>query len=295
LPPDDISTYLREADWNFVDSNWDPNFPKTAEQVGWFLDKSLGTTVDGVATIDLYGIASILEATGPLDLPEYNEVLTDKNIFEQFEFHSEVSLVDNNKDYKPVVFDALIAKLTTLPPEKVEPLFSALKTNLDHQHMLASFVEADELQTMKNLGWSGTLLQPNCPTQLAADFCVVDTVAQVEANVGTNTANHYVKRSIDHSVTASSAAHVRTITLENTAQSDAWPKGPYHVFTRLFLPSSAEVGSVLVDGNSIAKKDILVREENSRKVVGFLTDVPIKSSKKIVVSYQCPFPTMQKV
>lgn len=291
VPPEDISSYLREADWNFVDSNWDPNFPKTAEQVGWFLNKSLATSVDGVITIDLYGIATILEATGPLDLPDYNEVLTDKNIFEQFEFHSEVSLVDNNKDYKQVVFDALIAKLTTLPPEKAESLFSAFKNNFDHQHMLASFVEADELQTMKNLGWSGSLLQPNCPTQLAADFCVVDTVAQVEANVGTNTANHYLKRSIDHSVslTASAAAHVRTINFENTAQSDAWPKGPYHVFTRLYLPSSAELGSVQVGGVSINKKDIIFRDENSRKVVGFLTEVPIKSAKKIVVSYSVPF------
>lgn len=291
VPPEEITSYLRESDWQFYDSNWDPSFPKSAEQISWFLDKSIGSTVDGVITIDLYGIATILEATGPLELPEYNEVLTDKNIFDQFEFHSEVSLVNNSKDYRQVVFDTLMARLSTLSPEKAGSLFAAMQTNFKDQHMLAYFSDADALQTMKNLGWAGELLRPNCPQELQSKDCVVDTMAQVEANVGTNTANHYLNRTIDHSVslTASAAAHVRTITFENTAQSDAWPKGTYEVFTRLYVPTSAQLGSILVDGSPIGQSDMITRDEEKHKVIGFYAEVPIKSSKKITVSYSVPY------
>lgn len=291
VPPDEIKRYLTEEDWNFIDSNWNPNFPDAANQISWFLDKSLGVSVDGVATIDLYGLSTILEKTGPLDMPQYNEVLTHKNLLDQFEFHSEISLVEKKVDYRTEVFEAFIKKITSLSPEKAIPLFSALQENMSTQHMLISFKNADELNTVKSLGWSGALLQPNCPSQLSAPICVIDTVAQVEANVGINKANYHLKRTIEQMVSleATQAAHLRKITFENTAQNDSWPKGPYRVFTRLYLPSSAIPGPIKVNNEVLPALDVSVQEENSRKVVGFYVEVPVKASKTVTVEYSVPY------
>src|SRR5690606_15760683 len=143
--------------------------------------------------------------------------------------------------------------LLSLPPEKAASLFSALQYNLNHHLMLISFSAADELQTVKTLGWSGALLQPNCPTQLQAEKCLVDVVAQVEANVGVNKTNYQLTRKVDHSIAlnATEAAHHRQITWNNNAQTNSWPKGAYKVFTRLYLPSSARFETVAVNGKKM--------------------------------------------
>lgn len=291
VPPDEVKQYLNEEGWHFVDANWNPHFPEAATQLAWFLEKSLGSTVDGVISIDLDGMATVLEVTGPLDLPQYNEVLTHKNIHDRFEFHSEISLVESKDDYRKQVFQAFVNRVTSLPEEKIVPFFGSLQTNLTNQHMLVSFTAADELNTVKNLGWSGSLLQPNCPSQLASANCVVDVVAQVEANVGVNKANYYLKRTIDHAVAleATQAAHSRTIVFENTAQSESWPKGPYKTFVRLYVPSSAVLNSIMIDGSVIAASAVSTTAEQNRAVLGFYVEVPIKQTRQVQVNYSVPY------
>ncbi|MDQ5951444.1 MAG: hypothetical protein QG639_725 [Patescibacteria group bacterium] len=291
IPPEGIQQYLNEEGWNFVDGNWNPHFPETATQLSWFIEKSMGVVVDGVITIDLDGLATVLEAAGPLDMPQYNEVLTHKNVQDRFEFHSEISLVDAKEDYRKQVFQAFINKISTLPKEKIVPFFGALQKSVASQHMLLAFKDADELNTVKTLGWSGSLLQPNCPSQLSSPNCVVDTSAQVEANVGINKANYYLKRTIDHSVAleATQAAHSRSIIFENTAQTESWPKGPYKTYIRLYVPSSALPGSITIDGTAIPENSISISEETNRKVIGFYVEVPVKQTKNVRVNYVVPY------
>lgn len=296
VPPEEIKKYLGEKYWHFFDSNWNPNFPDAANQITWFLEKSLGVDVDGVLTIDLYGLENILEKTGPLDLPDYNEVVTHKNLQDQFEFHSEVSLVDNKEDYRKKVFEEILKKISTLPKEKAIPLFAALQQNFAEYHILASFKAADEQNTVKALGWSGALLQPDCPPQLEADNCLVDVAAQIEANVGINKANYYLERTIDDQValTATQAAHIRTITYHNTAQTESWPKGSYKVFARLYLPAAAIGETVLIDGKPIEPDSLSVKNENLRRVIGFFLEVPVKESRAVVITYTLPFQNQSK-
>ncbi|MBP7843101.1 DUF4012 domain-containing protein, partial [Candidatus Woesebacteria bacterium] len=95
VPPEEIKTHLGETNWYLRDSNWSPDFPKSSKQIAWFIEKSLGVNVNGVIAMNVYSLSDLLKAVGPIDLPEYNEVLTDKNIEERMEFHSEVVLVDS--------------------------------------------------------------------------------------------------------------------------------------------------------------------------------------------------------
>jgi len=47
-PPAPIKNYLGEANWWFRDSNWDPDFPTSAERAEWFLNKEMDQNFDGV-------------------------------------------------------------------------------------------------------------------------------------------------------------------------------------------------------------------------------------------------------
>jgi hypothetical protein len=49
--------------------NFTPDFPRTAELARAMWDQELGTTVDGVVSVDPVVLSYLLEATGPVDLP----------------------------------------------------------------------------------------------------------------------------------------------------------------------------------------------------------------------------------
>jgi hypothetical protein len=284
--PPEIEKML-EKTWNFVDSNWDPHFPKAAEDISWFIEKSTGVAVDGVATIDFGGLATVLEAVGPLDLPEYNEVMTHKNLPELMEFHSEVALTDFAKDYRTEVFDRFMKKITTLPPENAGGLFGALAHNFSANSMQMAFKKPTEQQVLKNIGWSGALLKPNCPAQLEAKECIVDSVAQVEANIGANKANYYLARQIDHKVaiTSTQAAHTRTVTFANKAVNESWPRGTYRAYVRFYLPSSTRLKRVRVGDAALVGDAVSLTQNGDHKVVGVQIEVPVASSQELLLEY----------
>lgn len=82
-PPLPIKNYLDEANWWFRDSNWNPDFPTSAERAEWFLNKEMDQQVDGVVAIDLQPIKDVLAYTGPIFLPDYNATITSDNLYEK--------------------------------------------------------------------------------------------------------------------------------------------------------------------------------------------------------------------
>jgi hypothetical protein len=69
--------------WHFWDANWWPDWPKTAENLMWFYEKSGGSTVDGVITFTPTVVENLLEITGPIDMDqEYGLVIDSNNFWE---------------------------------------------------------------------------------------------------------------------------------------------------------------------------------------------------------------------
>lgn len=290
--PSEITKATGEKQFAFYDANWSPDFPTSATTIEWFLGKILNKNIDGVMTIDLFGVQKLLEVTGPLDLPEYNEVITHKNLLERLEFHSEVVLLETEKnhDYRKVLFSHLLDRIILLPEDKIPALLTALHTTAGDKSVLLSFADPQEAQMVQNLGWSGSQLVPHCPGEFSSTECFMDHLMQVEANVGINKANYYLKRAIDHSIEVSStqAVHAHTISYENTAQLDAWPKGPYKNYLRVYLPSSAQKVSITVEGQQLPESQITRTTEKDFLVVGSIIEVPIKSQRQVTVSYAVP-------
>ena len=141
--PAEIKQYLGENNLYLRDANWDPDFPATAEQIAWFINKTSNKQVDGVLATNLYLIRDLIRVIGPLDLPEYNEVLTDRNIQERMEFHSEVKLNDTSSesDYLTVVMTKLVNNLLILPKDKILPVIKALNQNLARADLLVNLTQ----------------------------------------------------------------------------------------------------------------------------------------------------------
>jgi hypothetical protein len=296
--PAEITKALGQKTFSIYDANWSPDFPTSAATIVWFLEKILAQSIDGVLAIDSYGMQNIIEAMGPLELPEYNEVITSKNLLERLEFHSEVVLVETEKnhDYRKVLFSHLLDKVVQLPPEKVTPVLAALQENFTTKATMLAFSDASETQIVKNLGWSGAQLIPRCPSEFSNKECFIDHLMQVEANVGVNKANYYLKRAVRHTIFVSptQADHTQLITFENTAQLDAWPKGSYRNYVRFFIPSTATNIQVSVADQIIPETQITRAQEKEFLSIGFLLEVPITTTKQVSITYSTPFATAEK-
>lgn len=291
-PPEEISKYLNEENWYFRDSNWDPHFPATARKIAWFIEKSEGSVVDGVIAMNTKTATDLIEALGPIDLPQFNETITHRNLAERLEFHSEVVLVDSSdaQYYPKVILSAVVDKLANLQPEKVTGVLSVFYDHFQNQQLLISVFDQNTQETLANLGWTGEIINPACPTQISGGDCVVDELAQIEANVGVNKANYYLDKHIDHQIVLgeSSASHKRTISYTNNAQSNAWPKGSYRAYIRFYLPHDAQLSSVVVGGQELSSDQLVLRQELGRPLVGLVFEVATSQTKFLELNYSTP-------
>lgn len=292
VPPEDIQRLLGEQRWYFRDINWDPDFPTTARNVNAFLERSIGKPVDGVIGLNLYTIQDLLKTLGPLELPEYNEIITDRNLPERVEFHSEIQLVPNERqsDYSAVLLTRLLHKMTTISDSRANDLMTAWYRALESKQLQVAMINSQENLSFNTLGWTGGLMSPQCPAQLSTSPCFVDGVAQFEANIGINKANYHVTRSISQKVTIEPNVirHHRTIVFSNSARSNAWPQGPYKAFTRLYLPLTARLGSVSINGSPLPAGEVTTKQANDKLVIGFSSETPIQTQTTIEVEYTLP-------
>jgi hypothetical protein len=295
IPPDDIKNFLGESNWYLRDSNWNPDFPKTSRQVSWFIQKSLGINVDGVIAMNVFSLADLIKAVGPIDLPEYNEVINYKNIEERMEFHSEVVLIDSPEsiDYSVKILTKTLNHLVALKEESVPVLLESLENSLKTKQTLIYSNVSSEQSILQTLGWTGSLTPPLCPSRLSVVDCLVDTIAQVEANIGINKANYYLDRRINHKIFVSktNAQHTRTVTFDNKSQSNSWPKGTYKSYIRFFVNPNAKLEKAFINGSELSIKQVFESEESDYKVMGIRVDVPIQKQLEVELVYSTPLTT----
>lgn len=297
-PPEEIVQYLGEAQWFLRDVNWSPDFPKVAERAAWFLDKTLNTKVDGVIATNLTMIEKLMAVTGPLELVDYGEVITQDNLYERAEAHSELNFFPGStqkKDFLSAVAQQLLDKIFYQQTNKVA-MARAVLDSAEEAELLMSVTDPQAEEVLATLGWTGALLTPNCPPPFNGENCVVDTVMQVEANVGVNKANQHLSRAITHEVELMNdvARHIRRIAFTNTAQSEAWPAGKYKTYLRLFVPKGSQLRGASLDGQPLDLTSFKQVEEDGKQVFGYFLEVPIKDSRTLEVFYETPLPAGYK-
>lgn len=293
-PPAEIRDYLGEAQWYLRDVNWSPDFPTVSQQASWFLDKTIGVEPDGVIAINLEVARKLLEVTGPIELVDYGEIVTKDNLYERAQTHSEINFFPGStqkRDYLSAVANALFDKLLKSDANKMQ-LLQALYHSAEESQLLIALDQPQSAQAFSALGWDGAVRTPECPQPFASKTCFVDSVMQVEANVGVNKANQFIKRTISQStkIEGQMAHHLRQVNLTNSSQSNAWPQGAYKAYFRLLLPLNASVNSVSINGVNLNSGELRYGSEVGKQSVGFLAHVPVLSSAEIVVDYSVPLP-----
>lgn len=289
-PPEPIRRYLGEAGWYLRDSNFSPDFPVSALRASWFLEKEIGRKVDGMVGVSLFLAQKILQATGPVELLDYQETIDADNLFERAEYHSEVNFFPGStqkEDFLGAIANALLVEIRQADEGKWLAIGQALYQSLKSKDLLIALNNQEAAKILTNLGWDGSLRRVKCEAEKGE--CLVDYLMIVESNFGVNKANYFVKRNLTHQVSFDSEGGVNEtlrIDYHNQSQSEVFPAGKYKNYLRILTPKGTKLEKAVIDGKEIEREEIDETEISERTAFGFLVEVPIQSKKTVEISYQ---------
>lgn len=263
------------------DANWWPDFSRSAPEVIRLYKQATGEEVDTVVGINLSLLQDVLKITGPVYLPDYQEEISTENVVERAEVYSEVGFEpgsEGKKSFLATLAGVLVEQLTwKMGAEKNLWLAQAVATNLKQKDLLF-YSQVDDLQKVfADGGWAGKLRQSS------GDYLYV-----VDANVGGNKANFWVRRSTDYSVDVDREGDLTgnlEITWEHTSKSTTWPSGDYKNYLRVYVPQEIELieASGLQETPAVSCALSAVHCE-----VAGLVRVPIDTTKTVSLRYKLP-------
>ncbi|MDO8583395.1 MAG: DUF4012 domain-containing protein [bacterium] len=302
-PPFAIRRHLSSAHWYLRDSNFDVDFSKSASSSSNFLFAETGQKVDGVIGVDVSFIKNILKATGPVNVLDYKETVTENNLFELTEAHSEKNFFPGStqkKDFLRSLYKALQNKVSANNISYLA-LAQAVSDSLAQKHLI--FTMNDNMQNIFTVnGLSSSLWDEREGNKNSInDFLGIN-----EANLGVNKVNYFINRSMSQKVSIDSDGKISEeliISYKNT--SSGWPGGDYKNYLRIILPLDAEITDVSInDKNQIlvdAIVDPLIYEakdfkapdglevektvEENKTIYGFIVNVPAGEIVKVKVEY----------
>ncbi len=277
-PPEAIKKYLGEAGWFLRDSNFDPDFPKTAKQVEWFFQKETGRAVDGVIGINLFVAQKILEALGPVKLSEYNETITADNLFERAEYHSEIGFFPGSTQKRD-----FLASLTAQifqefkQTKKWLEIGKAMWQSLEEKQILVFLNDESAQKVFSQYYWDGSIRE-------ASDYLMV-----VESNFGVNKANYFLKRKLNLEIGLGEEIEEKLMIIyQNDSPGQTWPGGNYKNYLRVYTPLESQLLEVKIDEESLDLAKVDIFSSSGKTVFAFLVEVPVGVEKKVSLRYKIP-------
>ena len=293
-PPKPIKDFLGESTWYFRDSNWDPDFSISAQRAEWFLSKTTSRNVDGVIAVNLPAVKEILKATGTITLNDYNEEVNSSNLFELAEYHSEIDFFPGStqkKDFLGSLAREIFDKIQSSNSSELLKFAQSLETALTQKQILVYLHDLDSQKLLLEQNWAGTILEPQL-TSSQNQPITLDYSYFVDANLGINKANYFLKKNLQHQLTIlknKEMLAVSTLSFNNQSPADAWPGGIYRSYLRNYLPTNSELISVKIGEDKLdIDDDIDLEAVGEHLVIGFPVTVPVKNSLDVEITYRLP-------
>jgi hypothetical protein len=160
VPPNPVQKV--SAAWSLHDSNWWPDFPRSARKAILFYEKTGGPTVDGVMTLTPTVMQKLLEITGPIEMPDYDMTLTADNFIEKTQYEVEVDYDKEENQPKKILSDLAPMILDKIfngsDPQLILKAVAAITQGLDQKQILLYSENEDLQKIISTLGWSGEVL-----------------------------------------------------------------------------------------------------------------------------------------
>ncbi|MFN7160459.1 MAG: DUF4012 domain-containing protein [Candidatus Gracilibacteria bacterium] len=293
------------AQFRLRDANYWPDFPTSAKQIAWFLDKEKGPGVDGVFAVTDTFIKDLLELTGPISLPDVGVPVSKDNFSQLISFLVE-SKVDKAQP-KSVLFAFADEFLKKVKPVVLEHKgVNLILKNMKERQILA-FSFHDDIQSLFSyFGVDGTMYDAaTSPINGIQDYLLVAHTA-----IGANKSDQYIEEKISHETQVTDAGEImdhvvisrrhlwndaleeklfsflEKVTGKKVDNSVAFilGKGNNADYIRIYVPEGSEIQAV----DAIKREDIETYQDLGKTVFAFVMNVVPGEEKHVTIKYKLP-------
>jgi nucleoside-diphosphate-sugar epimerase len=274
-PPDDMADALSIDEWNLALSNWNPNFPDSADAAEYFLTlEDQVFSVDGVIAIDLELVRNLVDVWGEIEVTGEDEPTTKDNLYSKVvEIHREFTPGSARKEvFLSNLSNELVKKIFQTSKDKWPDIVQVFGDGLSAKHMLIYSHNSELDENLRELGWTGIV--PDEP----------NIVFPVEWNWGANKANHFLERASELSVNIIDETTIEqelTVTFRNNSTENVYPEGDYENYQRVFLPNGASITNIKGLEESKVYSDLNI----NKSVVGGMITVPTEEDLSYSIEY----------
>lgn len=269
IPPKPIQKM--SATWSMHDANWWPDFPKSAEKVSWFYEKTGGPPVDGVIAFTPKIMEDFLRIIGPINHEKYNTVVSADNFVEitQSKVEKEYDKELNRpKQFLADLAPLILEKVFSASPEKWIEIMEVFAQNLEERNIMIYFFDADQQKLISELGWSGEVLATP-----------KDYLSVINTNISGMKTDKMIDQKINHAVEIKedgSIVDTVTVTRHHRGGKEKyeWYNAVNSNYSRIYVPK----------GSELLQAEGYTREVNSPPLdyerLGFIPDEDVLSEEK---------------
>lgn len=280
IPPEPIQKYLKQSQWFFRDSNWDPDFPTSARQAMLFYADERGAIkkFNGVIAFTPDIIQDLLSVTGPISAGD--TVFDDGNLVDILAYHVEVGFrqegitIYNRKEIIDDLAQELKNKLFGLSAADIRSFSKKMFTSLDERQVMMYFTDPEAQRIVADRAWDGRIPETNG-----------DYLFYVDANLGSLKSDPAIERTLSYTLTPKedgSALATASMTYAHTGDFD-WKTTRYRTYARVYVPRGSKL--VSVSGN---EEPVVIRDEHGKTMFGTFISVEPKTEETLSFSYTIP-------
>jgi hypothetical protein len=242
-----FSRFIAPGGWSLRDSNLSADFPTSARygEANYHLEGG-NVPVQGVIAITPAFIEGILNITGPVAVPEYQEVVTAQNLIEKIHYYQlgagrarEGQALDyvpapnghssERKQFVELLAEHLFARVHQFSHAQTVRLVALLATSLRTKDVQVYFNQAASEKLLQDAHLDDAIDAP----------AASDSLFVVNANLSSNKANPYISISINDTVTIDAqgdALHQTTLRYAWTTPGDVYGNPLYTDYIHVYVP-----------------------------------------------------------
>lgn len=309
-PPYPIRRYLPSENLYLRDSNFDPDFVNSAISASNMYLLETGEKVDGVIGVDLAFAKNILLSLGEVMVPDYNKKVNADNLYKVVQGELEKGSSADSPQKKD--FISQLAKSIELSFKKrnisYKLLAESIGKSIKEKHLLFAFQDTSVQNIFTANGWSSSLWDQ----RVNGKNLINDYLGIVEANLGENSVNYFVSRSVSKKIIIFDDGRVAskiTIGFKNNSSKENKLGGNYKNYLQIVLPEGSKITSVAIDNKEVEVKQAVTdyriyesrnfkppagleleeKKQMRKSVFGFLISVGPKEVKNVTISYDLPY------
>lgn len=254
-------SWMNFGNWGVRDSNLSGDFPTTARMTMQVFQDEGGGPLDGDIAFTPALIGNILDVTGPIKVPGYNETITSKNLEERLHYYQqdfsaiarEKAISGNythagRKAFTSTLAKMLLDRVRHLKPTQLIAVGKSAIKSIQSRDLEIYFTNPAAESWLVDHGYSASI----------DTFAKQDGFAVVQANISISKASQYVHTTEHDDITldaSGGATHNLTITLDYQQKGPVYGFDTYADYIRVYAPKGAQLqgGSGFDSGHAICK------------------------------------------